>query len=570
MGTGWRNFALAVAVCIGAAAAGAQKSPAPVPQPPAPSSGDQSSNSTAPTHITPEQAKQLFSLVDELLKFSSQETGLPVKSDVKRQITSKAAVEAYLKEKFNEDEGSKRLQRGEIVLKKFGLLDHDFALKPFLLALLDEQIEAYYDSKTKTVNMLDWISIDEQKPVLAHELTHALQDQHADLEKWNDQTPDDVSLNASGDADHLTKDEMDTARDAVAEGQATAVMMDYILKPMGKSLIKDPEVMDTVKQLMNSSDSSPVMSRAPILLSESLIFPYKEGLSFEQDVWMDQGQAAAFAGALDRPPTSSWEILNPREYEKKHVPSVPILPDIHPLVDTLYKPYDIGQVGQLDLRILAEIFGGEGASRDLTPAWNGGIYWAGQRLDAKTPAAQASTKSLALFYLSSWKNEASAQIFAHLYADNLGRKYSGLKPDLAAQRTTPAGVQEQVFSTAEGPVLITTRGKLVFVAESFDLNLARKLTALILDAQGTGELKMADTNYPTTLHPASCHPERTPNFDSHPERPKGVEEPVSCTVSTATTSETLEPLTSNLVRFFSSCGVMKAVVQADLGAAKAK
>jgi len=570
LGTGWRNFALAVAVCIGAAAAGAQKSPAPVPQPPAPSSGDQSSNSTAPTHITPEQAKQLFSLVDELLKFSSQETGLPVKSDVKRQITSKAAVEAYLKEKFNEDEGSKRLQRGEIVLKKFGLLDHDFALKPFLLALLDEQIEAYYDSKTKTVNMLDWISIDEQKPVLAHELTHALQDQHADLEKWNDQTPDDVSLNASGDADHLTKDEMDTARDAVAEGQATAVMMDYILKPMGKSLIKDPEVMDTVKQLMNSSDSSPVMSRAPILLSESLIFPYKEGLSFEQDVWMDQGQAAAFAGALDRPPTSSWEILNPREYEKKHVPSVPILPDIHPLVDTLYKPYDIGQVGQLDLRILAEIFGGEGASRDLTPAWNGGIYWAGQRLDAKTPAAQASTKSLALFYLSSWKNEASAQIFAHLYADNLGRKYSGLKPDLAAQRTTPAGVQEQVFSTAEGPVLITTRGKLVFVAESFDLNLARKLTALILDAQGTGELKMADTNYPTTLHPASCHPERTPNFDSHPERPKGVEEPVSCTVSTATTSETLEPLTSNLVRFFSSCGVMKAVVQADLGAAKAK
>jgi hypothetical protein len=240
LGTGWRNFALAVAVCIGAAAAGAQKSPAPVPQPPAPSSGDQSSNSTAPTHITPEQAKQLFSLVDELLKFSSQETGLPIKSDVKRQITSKAAVETYLKEKFNEDEGAKRLQRGEIVLKKFGLLDHDFALKPFLLALLDEQIEAYYDSKTKTVNMLDWISIDEQKPVLAHELTHALQDQHSDLEKWNDQTPDDVSLNASGDADHLAKDEMDTARDAVAEGQATAVMMDYILKPMGKSLIKDP------------------------------------------------------------------------------------------------------------------------------------------------------------------------------------------------------------------------------------------------------------------------------------------------------------------------------------------
>jgi len=608
LGTGWRSMSIAVVVSIGSLAVSAQKSPAPAPQnqPPA-----QSSDNAAPTHITPEQAKQLFSLVDELLKFSSQETGLPVKSDVKRQITSKAAVETYLKEKFDEDEGSKRLQRGEIVLKKFGLLDHDFALKPFLLALLDEQIEAYYDSKTKTVNMLDWVSIDEQKPVLAHELTHALQDQHINLEKWNDQTPDDVSLNATDDSVHLAKDEMDTARDAVAEGQATAVMMDYILKPMGKSLVKDPEVMDTVKQLMNSSDQSPVMSRAPILLSESLLFPYKEGLSFEQDVWMDQGQAAAFAGALDRPPTSSWEIINPREYERKHVPPVPILPDIHPLVDALYKPYDIGQVGQLDLQILAEIYGGDAAARNLTPAWDGGIYWAGQRRSATTAAEQASTKSLSLFYLSSWKNAASAQIFARMYADNLGRKYSGLKPDLDAKRTTPVGVQEDAYSTAEGPVLITTRGKLVFVAESFDLDLARNLTSQILDAQGTGDLRMATTNPPTILNPSLCHPE---HLDSrtrvtakmtgkvlliplglhavHQERPKGVEGPASCIASTTAGAPgsgsprtglgpwggdpsplgtgdggALEPLTSNLVHFFSSSGVMKAAMQAEITAA---
>ena len=147
------------------------------------------------THITPEQAKELFALVDQLIQFSSQETGLPIKSSVKRQLTTRTAVESYLNQKFKEDEGAKRLQRGEIVLKKFGLLDRDFDLKPFLLALLKEQIEAYYDSKTKTVNMLDWVAVDEQKPVLAHELTHALQDQHVNLEKWGDQTPSDVSTN---------------------------------------------------------------------------------------------------------------------------------------------------------------------------------------------------------------------------------------------------------------------------------------------------------------------------------------------------------------------------------------
>ncbi|MFZ0394116.1 MAG: hypothetical protein WAL73_09700, partial [Terracidiphilus sp.] len=469
-------------------APGTGQTPAPAAKPPA-KPGEASKGET---HITPDQAKQLFALVDQLMQFASQETGLPIKSTVKRQIRTRAEVEAYLNEKFNEDEGAKRLQKGEIVLKKFGLLDKDFDLKPFLLVLLKDQIEAYYDTKTKTVNMLDWVSVDEQEPVLAHELTHALQDQRVDLEKWSDQTPDDASTNYRDDQDHLARDEMDDAREAVTEGQATAVMMDYILKPMGKSLIKDPEVVDLIKQNMNGADSSPVMARAPLLLSELLLFPYRDGLSFEQDIWMDKGQKAAFADMLDHPPTSTWEIINPRVFEEHKVPAIPLLPDIHPLVDKTYRPYDIGQVGELDLQILTQIFGGDQAARDLTPAWDGGIYWAGQRLNA-TPAEQKTTKSISFFYLSAWKSEASAQAFAQLYADSLGRKYSGLHKEEAAQTPVgaPAGTVEQVYTTDEGPVAITTRGRLVFVSESFELPLARKLATLIMDAQGTGELKMA-------------------------------------------------------------------------------
>jgi hypothetical protein len=591
----WRVSALAVMLCFTArGAARAQEAPAvPVAQ-----ATVQDQDKSA-SHITPEQARQLFSLVDELLKFSSEETGLPIKSNVKRKITSRAEVESYLSEKFEEDEGAKRLQRGEIVLKKFGLLDRDFALKPFLLALLKEQIEAYYDSKTKTVYMLDWVDIEEQKPVLAHELTHALQDQHSDLEKWNDQTPANVSRNSSEDTDHLAKDEMDTAREAVVEGQATAVMMDYALKPMGKSLVKDPDVLELMKQQMSNSDSSPVLARAPIMLSESMLFPYREGLSFEQDVWMDQGRAAAFAGAMDHPPTSSWEILNPRDYEKKHLPPVPLLPDIHPLVDKLYKPYDIGQMGQLDLHILAEVYGGEDAARDLTPAWDGGLYWAGQRLSAKTPAEQASTKSISLFYLSAWKNAASAQAFAQMYADALGRKYSGLKAELAAESAPSASLtagepesvsEEQVYSTSEGPVVIVTRGKLVFVSESFDLDLARQLAALVLDAQGVGELKMAQAQPSGFPNPDAATKLRAPSLrslfeektearvgkrefqpaaSSHPQMPgaPGLDSETGESAN-LNQAESLQPLSAGLIRFFSNCGVMKAVVEAAVEAAR--
>jgi hypothetical protein len=554
-------WCLALVFCLAAGAPAAQQSnpsgqapgTPPVTTPRQSPDNSQSKEQAKPeTHISPQQSQQLFALVDQLLKFSSDETGLPIKSDVKRQLTTRAAVENYLSEKFNEDEDAKRMQRSEIVLKKFGLLDRDFDLKPFLLSLLKEQIEAYYDPKTKTVNLLDWVSADEQKPVLAHELTHALQDQHVDLEKWSDQTPPDVSLNSSDDTVHLAKDELDTAREAVTEGQATAVMMDNILKPMGHSLLKDPEVVDVIKQQMEGSSDSPVLARAPLLLSESLMFPYREGLSFEQDIWMDQGQGAAFVGTLDRPPTSTWEIINPREYEKRRLPVVPLLPDIHPLVDKQYRPYDIGQVGQLDVHILAGIFGGETAARDLTPAWDGGLYWAGQLRNA-TPAEQASAKSVALFYLSGWKTVPSAKAFARLYEDELNRKYSGVRLVSSAQTTESPVSDEQVYTTNEGPVVITTRGKMVFVAESFDLQLARELTTLILNAQGSGELRLAGT--------------RSPRRQGVPQlrRTSMVQVRAKGTPSSDDASNSTGPngqLTGSLVRFLSNCGVMKVAVDA--------
>ena len=516
-----------------------QSAPQSAPSQPAPQG--QTGDKDKPTHITPDQAKQLFALVDQLIQFSSDESGLPIKSTVKRKLITRDEVETYVKTKFDEDEGAKRLQKDEIVLKKFGLLDRDFDLKPFLLALLKEQIEAFYDAKTKTVNLLDWVSIDDQKPVMAHELTHALQDQHVDMEKWDDQTPDDVSTNASADLDHVARDEMDTARDAVAEGQATAVMMDYILKPMGMSLVKNPEVIDKVRQQMSDNSDTPVMARAPLMLSESLLFPYRDGLSFEQDVWMDQGQAAAFAGALDRPPTSSWEILNPRDYEQHRIPSVPLLPDIHPLVDKAYIPYDIGQMGQLDVHMLAEIYRGEAAAREFTPAWDGGIYWAGQLRSAKSAAEQDSTKSLAYFYLSAWRNEASAQEFAEMYASNLGRKYMHLKEETDDQAdSSPAGTTEQIYSTEEGPVVITRRGKMVFVSESFPLETARKLAALILDAQGTGEMKMA----------RAVRPMGAPRMGAMPER--------------LVSNPAPQPLSSSMIRMFADFGVMRSGVAATM------
>jgi hypothetical protein len=437
--------------------------------------------------MTQEQAKELFRSVDEILSFASSDTKLPIEHTVKRKLISRDEVNHYLREKFDEDEGAKRMERSEIVLKKFGLLDRDFHLRPFLLSLLTEQIAGFYDNKTKTVNLLDWIKPDEQKPVLAHELTHALQDQKVGLTKWSSVSLNGPSHNVQEDNHHLQVDEADTARGAVAEGQAMAVFVDYTLRPTGKTLADAPDIAGKLKDQVADTSGSPVMARAPLLLQESLLFPYSEGLSFEQAILVKGGKEAAFAGVLANPPSSSFEIMHPAAY-MAHTP-VPVvhLPDIHPLLDADYTPYDIGVMGELDVRILVELFGGREMADALAPAWNGGVYYAAQRKSALTPAQKESTASLGLIYYSRWKNRDSARSFMHTYVAQIPRKYSGV----VERQKEEADEKEQVFSTGEGDVLISLSGTGVFVSEGFDLALARKLRNTIASVQAEGPMKQA-------------------------------------------------------------------------------
>jgi hypothetical protein len=471
---------------LAALVTGAQTTPGAAVPPPAPASGQQpspatpqSTQETPPpaTHITPDQARELFSSVSQILQFSSDDTKLPVKHEVKSKLTTRTAVEKYLVDKMNDDKDAKRMERSEIVLKKFGLIDADFHLKDFLVTLLDEQIAAYYDSKTKTVNLLDWIDPATQKPVLAHELTHALQDQHVNLDKWENQTSDDLSHGYADDMKHVATDEEDTAREAVLEGQAMAVFVDYSLAPKHITLRNSPQMIESLVDEMTDSGDSPVLGRAPLLLQESLLFPYKDGLKFEARLLTDsQSPTAAFAGVLDRPPDSSFEIMNPQAYEQKVKAPLLRMPDIHPVIDAQYSPYDIGVMGELDVRILAQLFGGNQASAELTPAWDGGLYYAAQKKDAPD---KNSTASVALLYLSQWKSPDAAADFVRMYATELGRKYSHASRDTGAETSQ----DEQVYRTNEGPVLIVTSGTDVFISESFDLNIARKLQLSMLGAQ---------------------------------------------------------------------------------------
>ncbi|MGA2354405.1 MAG: hypothetical protein ABSG02_07905 [Terriglobales bacterium] len=428
--------------------------------------------STQDTVVSSKEAKELFRSVDEILQFASQDTGLPIKHEVKRRLTKRNEVQHYIEKSMKDDKDAKRLERSSAVLKKFGLLPRDFDLSKFLVTMLREQVAGYYDVKTKTVNLLNWVDIEQQKPVLAHELTHALQDQSFGIEKWmrgSKGDEDDKKKQDPSPAD-IEDDEESSARQAVVEGQAMVVLLDYSLAPTGKTLLDSPQVVDALKQgmLVGTADS-PAFSSAPIFLKEELTFPYRYGLDFTAALLQAGGKELAFAGAFKEPPKTTREIMEPETY-LAHEKLEPMK-----IIDMDkdfkgYDPFDIGAMGEFDVDILVEQYAGRDEATAIYPEWRGGYYYAGR------PKGKKSAP-IGLFYVSRWSNSAKAAEFAAVYAKSLAQRYrkrQALGPDGKAADSAPPVDSwrtlrgTHAWLTEEGAVVIDVRGDTVLISESLD------------------------------------------------------------------------------------------------------
>jgi hypothetical protein len=441
-------------------------------------SQDQASDTSAPeSTISSKEAKELFRSVDEILEFASHDTGLPIKHEVKRRLTKRDEVQSYIKKSMKEDKDAKRLERSSEVLKKFGLLPRNFDLPNFLVVMLREQVAGYYDVKTKTVNLLNWVDVEQQKPVLAHELTHALQDQSFGIEKWmrgsaedNDKDSDKDKKKIDPTPADIETDEETSARQAVIEGQAMVVLLDYSLAPTGKTLLNSPEVVEALKQgmLVGTADT-PAFRDAPIFLKEELTFPYRYGLDFAAALLQAGGKELAYAGAFKDPPKTTREIMEPKTY-LTHEKLEPMK-----MIDMQndfkgYDPFDIGAMGEFDVDVLVEQYAGREEADSIYPAWRGGYYFAGK-------PKQNKSAPIVLLYVSRWSSPAKAAEFAAVYAKSLAHRYqkrqpigSDGKPELDAP---PADSWQTLrgthaWLTEEGPAVIEVRGDTILISEGLD------------------------------------------------------------------------------------------------------
>jgi hypothetical protein len=421
--------------------------------------------------LTPEESKDLLASVEEVLKFVGKDTLLPIKHDVKKRIVSRAQVEEYVSQKFETDADRIRFERSELVLKKFGLLPRTFDLHAYLIKLLTEQVAGYYDEKTQTMNLLDWIAPDMQKAVMAHELTHALQDQSYDLLKMN-KKEEEIEKKGLEDLPALLKnDEASTCRSAVLEGQGMIVLFDYELAPYGKSVEQSPEIIDAAQNGMEKDKSSPVLDSAPLLLQEELLFPYRAGMNFIKELLLSGGKKMAYTTVFEHMPQTTREIMEPKEYLAGHRVAPLMLPELGFLKKD-YEAYDAGAVGELDVSILLKIYSEEAVANHLASEWRGGAYYAAGRRQVK-PTDKNSTGHIGLYYISKWSSSITAREFARIYGAALASRYKGLQRG-EADASKP-GLDKYV--SADGPIFIQQTGNMVVVAESFDQETANKLIA---------------------------------------------------------------------------------------------
>jgi hypothetical protein len=329
------------------------------------------------------------------------------------------------------------------------------------LKLLREQVAAFYDPKTKTVNLLDWVTPELQRPVLAHELTHALQDQAVDLRVWFRAGAKDHG--PLPDQQEQVVEEAQAAREGVAEGQAMVAMIDYILAPSGLNILKAPDVVNAMRSSMTDGKNLPVLAAAPAYLRESLLMPYAFGFDFEHAVLAAKGTQAAFDGVLKSPPIDTFEIMDSNAYLQNQSVAPLKIPDLDKLIGSDYERYDFGSMGAFDVYLLAKQYAPDKDPKDYYPHWRGGYYLAAH-------AKVVAKDKLALIYVSRWDSPEAAKAFAKMYGDYVPKRYEKVDrlPDSCPVANVQSECSGQQWNTPEGPVLIEVQGNEVLVLEGLN------------------------------------------------------------------------------------------------------
>ena len=344
------------------------------------------------------QSQEFLKAADEVMAEMSKLVSLPILSPLKKSIRSRQEIRAYLLQKMKEDKDADKRYADQKTMEKFGLLPKDYPLEQIMVKVLTEQIAGLYDPDSQEFFIADWTSPADERPVMSHELTHALQDQHFHIDKWTDAAK--------------PNDDGELARDAVIEGSAMAAMLDYELG--GKGSIRDLDDFDP-SLLMGDIDSSPELSKAPKVIQDELLFPYLSGVRFTQHLLKAGNGWPNFYKVFDKPPASTQQIMHPDLYLKGVLPARVDLPAAKGLISSDWKKLDENDMGEFGVQEILKQYLAKDRSATLAAGWAGDRYAIFEN--------QKNKRTLLEFRIR-LANDADAARFFGAYSEILEMKYA--------------------------------------------------------------------------------------------------------------------------------------------------
>jgi hypothetical protein len=299
--------------------------------------------------------QRLSRLADELAARVSEIRGLPARGPIARGVMSRDAVVARIRERTRQEYPPGEVELEGELLKRLGMIPAAMDYERTIYELLEEQVLGFYDPDARRLYIADWVPEAMQPVTMAHELTHALQDQHFDIGRY--------VHHVQGASDRQT------AAMAVIEGDATAAMMDFTLAPMRQRVTQIPNVESLIANQLQSTDQAR-LAAAPRAMRETLLFPYVAGFGMCVRAMRDGGGYSAVNALLRRPPESTEQVMHAEKLRARELPvDVPV--SVPPPLAADHRVAYQDVMGELGLWLYLVTALGDDAAREAAAGWGG-------------------------------------------------------------------------------------------------------------------------------------------------------------------------------------------------------
>lgn len=364
------------------------------------------------------------SRVARIEALAAQIRGLKPLQPVKAEFLGNTAFAAAWSVELHQDQSPAEIElnRRESIL--LGFLGKQTNLQHLLFSESASQVAGFYDYHHKVLYVRNQSSVTGvQRHVIAHEYTHALQDQHYDLLKL---LPDQFPLTYR-DSDAVA------ARHALIEGDAVTTEDLFIHRDYSER---------ELRQLI-AAESNPIPGPAlPTDLRRQFDFPYITGVNFVQSLYRQHGMSSIDA-AYRRLPQSTYEIMYPNAYLRGWRPVPVTLHAVHALTTWQQTDDDVFGAFGYDLVLWRRL--GQHRALSVLKAYRGDRYL----------FLQSGTQN-AMLLKSVWSSPVTARTAESAYLSALRHRYT--------KATVKTGPQIVIANAASPAISLRVTGSTLTIA----------------------------------------------------------------------------------------------------------